>query len=102
MALLSLATLMERAGGVHSGVHDDLHGVQVLPLHGQPDTDGEADQVVQATIYRSELKRNMFTQESKFRSSNHLLAWFLCLLGSEEMVGAILQAALARYYCYLS
>ena len=37
-----------------------------------------------------------------FRSSNHLPAWFLCLPGGEEMVGAILQAALARHCCYLS
>ena len=102
MAVFSVATLMERAGGVHPGVHDDLHDVQVLPLPGQPDTDGEADQMVQAPVYRSELENNTFMHESKFRSSNHLLAWFLCLPGSEEVVGAILQAALARYCCYLS
>ena len=37
-----------------------------------------------------------------FRSANHIPAWFLCVPGSKEMVGAVLQAAMARYYCYLS
>ena len=37
-----------------------------------------------------------------FRSTNHLPAWFLCLPGSQEMVGAVLQVTLARYYCYIS
>ena len=66
MAVLSLETPMARVSGVHPGVHDDLHDVQVLPLPGQPDTDGEADQMVQAPVYRSELENNTFMQESKF------------------------------------
>ena len=37
-----------------------------------------------------------------FRSANHFPPWILCVPGPKEMVGAVLQAAMARYYCYLS
>ena len=38
---------MEGACCLYPGLHDDLHGVQVLPLPGAADTGGEADQMVQ-------------------------------------------------------
>ena len=86
MAMFSVAAVMARATGPHPSILNDLHGVQE-PLSRPPDTAGEADQMVQAPVIR-------FT--------NHLPPWVLCLPGIEEMVGAILQAALARYYCYIS
>ena len=47
MAVFTVETVMERAWFLHPGLHDDLHGVQVLPLPGTADTGGESDQVVQ-------------------------------------------------------
>ena len=87
MALFPLAAVMARADGVHGSIPCDLHGVPVLSLPGPPDAAGKADKMVQTSVNRS---------------TNHLPAWFLCLPGSEEVVGAILQATLARHYCYLS
>ena len=87
MAVLTLETSVARALSLHCLLHDDLLGVQVHPDQGAADGGGEADQMVQAPVIR-------FT--------NHLPPWVLCLPGIEEMVGAILQAALARYYCYIS
>ena len=87
MALFPVAAVMARTDGVHCSIPCDLHGVPVLSLPEPPDTAGKADKMVQASVNRS---------------TNHLPAWFLCLPGSEEVVGAILQAALARYCCYLS
>ena len=43
---------MERAGGLYTGIYDDLHGVQVHPLPGPADTGGEADKMVQAAVNR--------------------------------------------------
>jgi hypothetical protein len=51
MALFPLETLMEGAGGVHSCIHDDLHGVPLYTLLGQPVTVGETDQMVQASVH---------------------------------------------------
>ena len=74
-----MPAVMMRATCLHRSIPAHLHGVQELPLSRPPDTAGEADQVVQTPVIR-------FT--------NHP--------GSEEMVGAILQAALVGYYCYIS
>ena len=52
MAVFTMETFMERACCLHPGLHDDLHGVQVLPLPGAADTGGEADQMVQVPEHR--------------------------------------------------
>ena len=40
--------------------------------------------------------------QSQFRSAHHLPAWVLRVPGGEKMVGAVLQAALARHCRYIS
>ena len=47
MAVFTVETVMERTSCLHPGLHDDLHGVQVLPHPGPAGHGGEADQVVQ-------------------------------------------------------
>ena len=55
MALFTVETNMERIGCLHNSLHDRVHGVQVHPVPGAPDADGETDQMVQDANYRSNM-----------------------------------------------
>ena len=50
-----MEAVVEGAAGLHRVLHGDLHGVQVPPQHGAADGGGEADQVVQASVNRSDI-----------------------------------------------
>ena len=43
---------MERISCLHNSLHDSLHGVQVHPVPGAADADGETHQMVQDANYR--------------------------------------------------
>ena len=47
IAVFTVETVMEGACCLYPGLHDDLHGVQDLPLPGTAGPGGEANKVVQ-------------------------------------------------------
>ena len=47
MAVFTVETVMEGACCLYPGLHDDLHGVQVLPLPRAAGPGGDANKVVQ-------------------------------------------------------
>lgn len=77
---------MERSAVLHCDLPLDLPGLQAGLVRGEEDCHGAADPLVQAAVTRL---------------ASHILAWFLCFTGCQEMVGAVLQVAMARQHCHL-
>lgn len=86
MDLVTVEVVVEGTIGLYGDLPRYFSHLQKLPQHGSTTSHGEADQVV---------------SEPEHRGPHHVPARILRVAGGEEVVGAVLQAPLARHHRHI-